>query len=664
MPKAPAAHARVTPERDARLGRLVLLAGLAAVLLYGAWMGRKALRDPGLIYLPAFAPAEWVLHDDPIALDKRDAKLVARGFRMAFNVSGPLTDALLQLRAMTRCSVLIDGKVVAIPAEHPQGWKAELQVQLAPHLTPGRHEITIFAQNHQGPALLWAHCAALGLKTDASWESSTDGVTWRKVRLATDRPVLALSRDFETPLHAVATRWLFFLPLFAAVFVLLWRAEKFAWMGQIRAVHVRWMVLAGWALMAGNNAFKLPAPAGFDTTAHFQYVEYLINHGRVPFANEGWQLFQSPLAYVIGTAIFQTCSKFTDMATAVTLVRFFPLLCGLLQVELCYRALRRLFPQRDGLQILGTLFAGLLPMNLYLSQYFGNEPLSGVLCAAVFVLCLKLLRPAPGESLRWTPLWIGVLFGLGLLTKVSAVLIGFPLLITLAVTSFTPGSAFQAGVRRFCFAGATIGGIAFALAGWYYIRNWIHLGRPFVGGWDSSRGFAWWQDHGFRTASDLFSFGSAFVRPIYAGLQTVWDGLYASFWCDTYLSSAILASAAPKWNYGFMMAGVLLALVPTAALLTGVVLAVRQVAVACDRVWLVTLACLGAYGIALIHHVLTLPYYCSVKSFYTVGATPAYALLFTGGIAWLTRGSVARAALGGLFACWVFAVYVGFFSRA
>ena len=29
------------------------------------------------------------------------------------------------------------------------------------------------------------------------------------------------------------------------------------------------------------------------------------------------------------------------------------------------------------------------------------------------------------------------------------------------------------------------------LAGWYYVRNWVLLGRPFVGGWERGRGLDW-----------------------------------------------------------------------------------------------------------------------------------------------------------------------------
>ena len=201
------------------------------------------------------------------------------------------------------------------------------------------------------------------------------------------------------------------------------------------------------------------------------------------------------------------------------------------------------------------------------------------------------------------------------------------------------------------------------IAGWHYLRNLIQLGRPFVGGWDMNRGFPWWQDPGYHVAGDFLTFGTSLFKPVAVSLVGFWDGLYATFWSDSFLSSATLAAAAPPWNHGAMAASVLLALVPSAAMLLGFGLSLRALWEKSDRVSLIVITTLVAYGVALLHHALSLPYYCAIKAFYSIGAMPAYVLILTTGVAWLSRHAPIRLITHGGLACWAVTVYLGFMAH-
>ncbi len=644
---------------------VILVGALVGLLIYIGWMWHRIRFDPTLAFLSSSSSAEWIQHDEPVSLETHGTGKVARGFKTRFAVSATPSDTGLRLRAMKRVNVIVDGKVIAAPSLDALQWKSEQILPLAPHLSPGEHELIILVENENGPAVLWASSKPLDIRTDASWQSSADGVNWRAARPASDHPAVPMAGQFESPLQALGSRW----PIFGVVFLLVggatWvfgnrpRPPPFGF----RPAIVRWAVLVAWAVMAANNILKLPAPAGFDVGGHLDYVSYLLKNHRIPLATDGWQMFQSPFVYLIGAPLYLMLAKLFAPGTAVLLLRILPLACGLLQIELCYRALRRVFSQRADLQILGTLFAGFLPMNIYLSQYFGNEPLAGMLSSAIFVLSLKLIQPDGSENVRWTPWWLGVLFGLALLAKVSAVLVGFPLLIAIAWRSLSSQPSITTGIIRAARTTGVVFGLTAVVAGWYYVRNYIHLGRPFVGGWDLSRGIAWWQDPGYRVASEFLTFGPALVRPVYVGLEGFWDGFYATYWCDSDVSSAVALAAVPPWNHGYMMAGVLLALAPSLALGTGIVVAVRNAVFRAEAVWLIALACIAVYVFALLHHALTLPYYCAIKAFYTIGAMPAYALVAVAGFDFLTRVNWSRALVYGLMACWVVSVYVAYFAR-
>jgi hypothetical protein len=121
--------------------------------------------------------------------------------------------------------------------------------------------------------------------------------------------------------------------------------------------------------------------------------------------------------------------------------------------------------------------------------------------------------------------------------------------------------------------------------------------------------------------------------------------------------------AAPHWNYGYMMASVALSIVPCVAMMVGIFVAVRSAWFENKLVWLITLATIGVYALALVHHALTLPYYCAIKAFYTIGATPAYALLAVAGFDLTTKSPVTRSLVYGLFACWAVSVYVTYLAQ-
>lgn len=640
------------------------MAGLVALLLYGVWITLRLRDDPALTFLAAHDGAAWIVTDEATSLGTRPTGNGTRGFRIRFSVATAVDDAQLEARALRGLNVLIDGKVVLNTTQAPDRWKTASQVRFTPPLSPGPHELIVLVGNDTGPAALWARIPRLGLRTDATWEASADGSTWTPARLATDRKPPDLARAFPTPARALAERAPWLALLFGAV---AFASHRLAGIGAPRPQRFtpalwRWLLLVAWTALGVHNLFILPGPAGFDVPGHLDYIAHLIGKGRLPLATDGWQMFQSPLFYALGAAFFQLLRAVCDPDTAVLLLRLLPLACGLGQIELGYRALRRLWPERPDLQIIGTAFAALLPMNRYLSSYVGNEPLAGLLSAACFVLALRWLRPAPSEDNRWTPGWLGLLLGLALLAKVSTVLIAGPLLLVAALV-VPPTANLADRARHLARSGAIFLGVAGAIAGWYYVRNWIHFGRPFVGGWDLDRGFPWWQDPGYRVAGDFLTFGASLAQPVAASFAGFWDGLYATFWSDSFLSSAILASAAPPWNHGAMAASVLLALGPTCAMLLGVGVTLRTLWQKSEAVALLTLATVAVYGVALFHHALTLPYYCAIKAFYSIGAMPAYVLLFTTGLAWLSRHRPLRLITHGALACWAVTAALAFFAQ-
>jgi 4-amino-4-deoxy-L-arabinose transferase-like glycosyltransferase len=356
--------------------------------------------------------------------------------------------------------------------------------------------------------------------------------------------------------------------------------------------------------------------------------------------------------------VYLPASALVDEERVLHLLRMVPLACGVAQVDLAYRAVRYAFPGRADLQRLGTTLGGLLPMNLYMSQYVGNEPLTGCLTAAAIVVLLRWHR-VPEDALVPRSQWLlGVLLGLAILTKPTAVLVVAPGLLVLASASGRAGK----GCTRLLAPGARVFGAIAVVAGWYYVRNWVLLGRPFVGGWDRSRGFGWWQEPGYRVPEHFTSFGEALVRPVYGGVSGLWDAEYATFWADGWLSGVMSYDHRPPWNYALMLPAPWLALVPAAAIGLGVVTALRHPDAATRRSVVLSTGLVALYLGATVSLYLQVPIYSAAKATQLLGLTPCFAVLGAAGFGILGRARALRPLLYGAMACWAVFAYLAYFT--
>jgi hypothetical protein len=621
------------------------LALLALVsLVVGLWVWGLA-HTPGSPLLVSGGGGAWIRNDDPFVLNMRPDKERQVLFRSFARIPAGASAATLQVEARERVSGFLDRRPFF--SATTGSLTGPRSLRLPEHLPPGDHELVfLVAATHTHP-LLKVNAPALALASDGAWQTSVDGVTWRPALLATEVRAPALQDAFPSSGQALRQVLPWLALAFGAGLAWIWLQERRGWRTP-EARHVRWVLLALWASLAVNNLPKVPPYIGMDILAHLDYVKFIAQHHRLPLANQGWQMFQPPLTYLLAAPLYACFPRISD-GQALMALRVLPLLSGLLQVEVCYRAVRAVFPGRNGLQIAGTALGGFLPMNLYLSQVFGNEPLAGLLSGLALLWVVtrlrtpeRLLEPAFAAGL-------GGLLGLALLAKVSVLLI-IPVLAGTCILRSGAG-----GRARLTFT-AVLAGALLATAGWYFTWTWIHLGRPFVGGWDPARGIAYWQDPGFVTLASLTRFGAALAHPVYAGSAGFWNGLYSTLWLDGTLSSKIDLEFVPPWNYGFMLASALTALAPCAALAAGAATAWRRPPVA------LSLACLGVLLLGVLQlHLTAVPSFATLKATYLVGLLPCFAILGASGLAALPRRRWARALAAGLLAAWIVSVYAGYF---
>ncbi len=328
---------------------IVALAALAMSVL--VWIARN---DPAINFLSRDRRAQWIVF--PAAVDAHVhwfASLDAT-FRREFALTDRPTTARLSVRGMRRADVKINGIAVSFPPN--RNWKQIATAEVGDQLQAGTNVIEVRVFNHNGPPALWLVLTTdqLSLRSDESWEASFAGSSWRHAALAAlaKTPGAGNSIASSKGTLAVAKKsWPFLIVLIAiaSVAVFLWRVSLNKstprWLEQMPLV-----LIAGlWLLLFWNNARFLPFHVGFDSDEHLKYINYIQEHRALPLPNEGWEMYQPPLYYLIAAASLSACKLSINDTTSILVLRLIGAFLGIAQLVFVFLSLRLLFSARTAL---------------------------------------------------------------------------------------------------------------------------------------------------------------------------------------------------------------------------------------------------------------------------------------------------------------------------
>lgn len=268
-----------------------------------------------------------------------------------------------------------------------------------------------------------------------------------------------------------------------------------------------------------------PLFEGPDEIEHYRYIQALYTQGALPdpFASQpGSQYHQAPLYYLIAAPLYglfhsdaipddfaQIDGRFNphyphlisvpgsdnknlylhkqsesiarlegQTARAVHGLRLLSVIMGLATVWTCRFIFGQLWPDRPELRVLALGLIVCWPKFAYMSGTLNNDNLLYLLSTLVLagLLWLHLKRRLPfdsplpvakrrlgGEVLGW--IFLGIVFGAALLTKLSAAFLIFPIGWTLLIQN-----QFR---RRTILDGVVMGVGALIIGGWFYLRNWL-----------------------------------------------------------------------------------------------------------------------------------------------------------------------------------------------
>ncbi len=643
---------------------MILLGLVVAGCLLLFW--QYAAHSPKYAVLRSTEGARWIRLPEPANANARPVFPRIAHFRCLFTPSRSVEHLVVRVAALRRCQLWLNGRPVLPPGDGAP-WYRGSAVDLAPLLKPGPNELVAVAENSTGPPLfrLTGEGGGASLSTPGGWGVSMNGREWVRPQLANERLPFPAALQYPSAWRGLLGGWPWLAGLAALALALafgLGAARSRGWAaleGRLAPSRLRWLMLGLFAALCLHNFLRLPPWIGFDVPGHLSYIAYLLQHHRLPLATEGWQMFESPLFYVLGALVELAARLVVSPKTAEGLVRLIPMACGAGMIELAYRTGRLLFPGRPALQRIAAVAGGLLPMNVYMSQYVGNEPLEGLLAAWALFLGLRLLLKEENPPSLSECLALGGVLGLALLAKVTAVLLVAPLTVLVLWASFQR----EAPPRRALGAAGAMLAACGAVSGWYYLRNWIELGRPFVGNWETVAGPAWWQDPGYRMAGDLFRFGHALLHPVYASGYGFWDGLYASLWLDASLGSATARPSGPFWQPELLPAMALLAIPMSLLILWGVARSFGTGERPAHRGLRFLLACGLLYLGAMIALSIEVPAYAAAKATYALALAPVLGALAAYGAEPLAGKSWGGALLSFYLFLWAGVVYCTYWAR-
>lgn len=157
---------------------------------------------------------------------------------------------------------------------------------------------------------------------------------------------------------------------------------------------------------------------------------------------------------------------------AFYMARGVTLLFGTLLLIAVYGLARQIWPGDRPAAYQSMLLAAAIPQVLFLSAVVSNDVPVATLGACTLWALARLLRrgySAPRAVL------LGVLFGLAVLTKASALALAAPLAVGLLWLQRRTGQSWV----RFVQMGALVGGAALLVSGWWFVRSWLLFGSPF-----------------------------------------------------------------------------------------------------------------------------------------------------------------------------------------
>ena len=210
--------------------------------------------------------------------------------------------------------------------------------------------------------------------------------------------------------------------------------------GSRAGVWILIVILSAYAGMGVAYAWFTPRWEAPDEPAHYNYIRYLLEHADLPVLERGdydfaylerikaarfppgmsidpirYESHQPPLYYVVGATLVSPLPE----SWRILALRLLSVLLGLVLLVVVYGIGIEIFPDRVAIALGATAFVATVPMHVAMSAAINNDTAAELILALVLLLLVRrVTRPVEAYP-RASDVTLGLLMGLGLLTKTT-----------------------------------------------------------------------------------------------------------------------------------------------------------------------------------------------------------------------------------------------------
>ena len=217
----------------------------------------------------------------------------------------------------------------------------------------------------------------------------------------------------------------------------------------------------------------------FFVLKHIALTQHLVKSTPVFPSYEG---YQPPLYYFLAAQLYKVVIHWDALPpdpslpidpdadkhppnAALILLRLFSVALGTATLLMIYKLASQLFSGRPELSLFTLSFAGFLPTFIVNSSSVTNDALANLLGT-----CLVWLLLQPDRTAR--TVWLGIVLGLGILTKAS-LWVFVPLAF---VVLLIQDRSFASGLKKFIIVFA----VSMAISGWFFVQDYNRYGNIFA----------------------------------------------------------------------------------------------------------------------------------------------------------------------------------------
>ncbi len=237
-----------------------------------------------------------------------------------------------------------------------------------------------------------------------------------------------------------------------------------------------WLLGLGYVGIAW--AFSVIQPLGRtpDEPSHMEYVQFLAERGQFPLwepsggGEAGYESQHPPLYYALMAGLY-AATRGLEERWRWHVLRWATIGLGCALFVVSARLFRRVWPREPALAWSATATALLMPLTILYTGYVNPDALAQLCCATALWLAVETATREPRFG---RALWLGAAIGLGCLAKLSAA----PALLA-ALLAYRLQSRANRSAETLRSAGVTFG-VWLAVCGWWYARNALLYGTPFI----------------------------------------------------------------------------------------------------------------------------------------------------------------------------------------